>query len=159
MSDVDKGSLSYFLDGACDRQWHAFLAGIAGELSDSRSPADLRTLFLAVGRRMARSSPFSGGTLRDLELHVNAHCAQVRWGLCRFSEHQDHIEIVHSASPLRAAFGAAALTWTPAILEGMYTEWLNMAGAGGGLRLYQVGGVEGAADSVRFRLAAAAGSH
>lgn len=154
MSDLEQGSLRYFLSAPISSQWSDFLAVLAEELAEQMSAEEIRAFFVVLGRRAARRSPLTQGeTLQDLEHFVNDYLARVGWGWMRVRDLNSSLEFLHSCSPLRRAFGDAAMDWAPGLLEGLYAEWLKQLGADENLVLQQLGKPEGLPDTLRFRLA------
>lgn len=154
MSDLDQGSLRYYGVQACDRQWRDFLSALASELN-SQMPADeLRAFFFVVGKRIAEANPVQvGESLEQLETNLNQYFSSTQWGWVKIQDLHSSLEFLHSCSPLRAAFGDAAMEWCPALIEGIYSVWMKQLGAGDDLQLRQVGHVDGASDTLRLRLA------
>lgn len=154
MSDIEEGSLQYFLSRICDGQWAGFLRALADELNEQMPPEELRAFFYVVGSRMARERPLPpGSTLGELERNVNDYFGSIGWGWARVRDLHSSLEFLHACAPLRQAFGDASVPWAGAVLEGIYATWLKQLGAAGQLELHQIGSVEGPADSLRFRLA------
>lgn len=155
MLDVEQGSLEYFLARPIDPRWSGFLRVLAEELSAQMPPAEIKAFFAVLGRRWAQKNPLpQGGDLKTFEREANVVFARQDWGWMRTRDLGNCIEFQHSCAPLRAAFGADAMGWSSGLIEGVYAEWLRELGAGNGLVLQQAGRAEGAADTLRFRLAA-----
>ena len=160
MSDVEQQSLSYFLSRPAQGRWAGLLQALAEELSSQMPAAEIRAFFVVLGRRWARSMPLAiaatgSSNLKDFEQAANAALAGCDWGWLRVHDLGSSIELHHACAPLRSAFGVEAMPWSAGLLEGLYAEWMQALGADGGLILRQVGDAEGAADTLRFRLAAA----
>ena len=160
MPDVEQQSLSYFMSRPEQGRWAGLLRALADELSSQMSAAEIRAFFVVLGRRWARAMPLSiadrrDSGLSDFERAANAVLAPCDWGWVRVRDLGSIVELEHSCAPLRSAFGAEALPWSTGLLEGLYAGWMQALGADGDLVLRQVGGAEGAADTLRFRLAAA----
>lgn len=156
MLDVEQGSLEYFLSRPVDARWAGLLQALAEELAGQMPQPEIKAFFAVLGRRWAQKMPLpKSADLKDFEREANAVFAACEWGWLRIRDLGNCIEFQHSCAPLRAAFGAEAMGWTPGLLEGLYEEWLRDLGAGKGLVLRQVGRAEGPADTLRFRLAAA----
>lgn len=154
MSNLDQGSLQYFMARSCDPQWRDFLSALAEELASQMPSDQLRAFFHIIGRRMAEAHPLRAGeSLAQLETHVNRYFASIQWGWVRLKDQQASVEFAHACAPLRAAFGASAMEWCGAVLEGMYAAWLKQMGSGDALELRQVGHAEGLSDTITFRLA------
>ena len=155
MLDLEQGSLDYFLSRPVDAQWAGFLAVLGEELGAQMPAHETKAFFAVLGRRWARRMPLpAGGDLKALEKSANAVFSTCGWGLVRVRDLGNCVEFQHSCAPLRSAFGIEAMSWTPGFLEGIYQEWLREQGASQGLVLRLVGRAEGAADTLRFRLAA-----
>ncbi|HEX4872566.1 MAG TPA: cellulose biosynthesis protein BcsD [Nevskiaceae bacterium] len=154
MSEIEQNSLRYYQRQAVDPQWQSFLLALAEELQGQMSAAENRAFFYVIGGRIARSRPLpSGQSLQDLEQAANQRLAELSWGWMQVRDLETSLEFVHACAPLRDAFGERALDWTPALLEGLYAEWVKQLGAGSALQLHQVGKPEGLCDTLRFRLA------
>jgi hypothetical protein len=154
MSDVDQGSLQYFQSRACNSQWAGFLRALAEELMQQMPVEELRAFFFVIGGRIATQNPLPGGaSLADLESNANAYFNKLDWGWVKVRDLQSSLEFAHSCAPLRQAFGDNALSWASGLLEGLYATWLRQVGAANQLELHQIGGAEGAVDTLRFRLA------
>lgn len=156
MLDIEQGSLDYFLAQPVDARWAGLLGVLAEELASQMPAPEIKAFFAVLGRRWARRMPLSGGSdLKEFEKAANVAFASCHWGWLRIRDLSNCIELQHSCSPLRSAFGPEAMSWAPGLLEGLYDEWLRVQGAGRDLVLRQVGRVEGPADTLRFRLASA----
>lgn len=156
MVDVEQGSLNYLLSRPVDGRWGGLLKALADELAAQMPATEIRAFFAVLGRRWARSMPLPPiADLKELETAINTSLAAVDWGWVRVRDLGSSVELQHSCAPLRSAFGVDALPWAPGLLEGLYSEWLREQGAETGLVLRQVGQAEGAADTLRFRLASA----
>ncbi len=154
MTDIERGSLEYFMTRAADGPWRGFLQVLATELRAQMPAPEIRAFFHVLGNRLATRDPLPvGQSLGDLEVNVNRYFSQAGWGWMRLRDLNSSLELLHSCAPLRQAFGDEAMEWAPALLEGLYAGWFKQLGAGHGLQLQQVGGAEGAADTLRFRLA------
>lgn len=154
MSDIEQGSVAYFLSRPVNPQWSDFLHSLAEELGEQMGAEEIRAFFTVLGRRIARRNPLAAGeTLHDLERVINDYLARCDWGWMRVRDLNSSLEFLHSCAPLRRAFGDAALDWAPGLLEGLYSEWLKQSGAEESLVLQQLGRAEGVADTLRFRLA------
>ena len=142
----------------CAFQWRGFLRALAEEFAAQLSREDLRALFRMTGRRMAKAAPLQARSMADFERSANAYLKSMNWGRLETRDLGSAYEFVHSAAPLRDAFGNTAMEWSPALLEGLYAEWLSALGAGSQLELHQVGEAGGEFDSLQFRLARAVGA-
>ncbi|WP_353253072.1 cellulose biosynthesis protein BcsD [Salinisphaera sp. PC39] len=154
MPDIDERSLEFLFTAVCNRQWRPFLQALAKEMNAQLPDTERRGLFYAMGRRMVEYLPTPDASdLKRLEASINEAWRAIDWGLVQVDETDDFISITHYCSPLRAAFGAESLVWTPALLEGVYAEWFAALGAGEDLVLRQHGDVTGADDAIEYRLA------
>ena len=151
MSDVET-ALEYHLAQQCSRQWNPFLRAIAAEFQGKIDEAELRALMRRIGESMARSLELSpGDSLQELEASINSVWYGMDWGWVRLKEMQNHLSIEHFSSPLARAFGEEALSWTPALLEGIYAHWFSTLGADSSLRLRQSGSPGGVGEPIEFR--------
>ena len=147
MNDIERGGLQYFASRACDPQWRLFLRTLADE-------EEIRAFFYVLGPRMAEADPIDPvETLEELEEAINRRLGDTGWGWVMIRDVHSSLEFVHSCAPLRAAFGDEAMSWSGALLEGMYAVWMKALGAGDELQLRQIGEAEGVVDTMRFRLA------
>lgn len=154
MSDLEQGSLQYFHSRVSHSQWLPLLRSLADELNAQMPPEELRSFFFAIGGRIAAAEPLPAGTsLADLERNANDYFARLGWGWVKIRDLQSSLEFVHACAPLRQAFGEASLSWSPALIEGIYAAWLKRLGASNQLELHQIGGIEGPVDVLRYRLA------
>jgi len=154
MSDLEQGSLNYFLSAPGDAQWADFLRVLSEELSEQMSSEEIRAFFVVLGCRIARRNPLQPGeTLMDLEAAANDYLRRCSWGWMRVRDLNSSLEFLHSCAPLRQALGDAAMDWAPGLLEGLYSEWLKQVGADDNLVFQQLGRPEGLPDTLRFRLA------
>lgn len=154
MSDIEKQSLQYFIQRGCDPQWQDFLYAMSEELSAQLSLPELRGFFYAVGARMAAASPVrAGSSLAELEAAFNDWLSQRDWGFVQIQDRQNALELIHACAPLRAAFGEQGMSAAGAVIEGLYSTWLEQVGVDQQLTLRQVGEAEGPADTLKFRFA------
>ena len=154
MNETESVSLQYLMARTRSPEWLDFLRVLADELNEQMSAEELRAFFYVLGRRLADDAPIGEvESLEELEQAANAFMQQQGWGWVSIRDVHTSLELVHSCSPLRAAFGDAAMDWSPALLEGVYSVWMRQMGAGDELELRQIGDAEGARDTLRFRLA------
>ncbi len=132
-------NLEYFIKQRCSVQWQVFLNAFATEFGQQIPVAELRVLMARLGTSMAQAivAPV-GDTISQLQESINSIWFDMDWGWVRLVEKEDGLYIEHHISPLKNAFGEEALSWTPAILEGMYAHWFSLMGAGAELQLSQV---------------------
>ena len=123
--------LDYLLDRQISPQWRGLLTALAEEFATQIGQDELRQLMYRVGCRFATAHalPQCASTV-DLADALNARWNETDWGYVELSDEPEYLCIVHSCAPLHA-FGAAALGWTPAFLEGVYQTWLSALGAEG----------------------------
>jgi len=150
-----QSQLDYYADRQCAPQWRSFLLSLAEELSQQLEPAELRQLMHTLGRRMAAKLPLArAATLEDIGASANAIWRELNFGWVECREQEGFLQLLHYADPLLAAFGDDSDRWAPALLEGVYEEWLRRAGADERLRLYQQGERGQRHQPLEFRLAA-----
>jgi hypothetical protein len=143
--------LRYYTDRQCSRQWSSFLLSLGQELGALAEPSELRSFVRQVGKRMATLMPLPKvDVLGDLQAAMNQQWDRIGWGWVSLQEKPKFLVIVHSAAPLQSAFGDGSLSWSPALLEGIYEHWFAMAGAGGKLRVFQDQSVPSAENALTF---------
>jgi len=128
----------YYEIQQCSIQWKAFLKAFSVEFASKGDVKDLRAFMHQLGRTMA--SEFSigdGSSLLALEAGINKVWLQLNWGWVEIIEEVDSLILAHHASPLKVAFGPEALSWSPALLEGIYAQWFDGLGMDKTLRLSQ----------------------
>jgi hypothetical protein len=137
--NVMEENLAYFARQQCSTQWRGFLTAFAVEFGQQIPVAELRVLMARLGTSMAQSmrTP-AGNTIAELESSINAIWLEMNWGWAKLTEKADGLYIEHRVAPLQAAFGEPALTWSPAILEGIYAHWFSVISANPALQLVQV---------------------
>lgn len=130
------------------------LQGLGAVLADQVEPAQLRALVYLAGRDLGRRQPLGRcETLEDVERLANERIGALDWGWLRIEAGAADVHFVHGCAPLRSWFGDDSMSWSGALLEGLYSEWLQSLGAGEQLDLRQVGGASGPDDVLRYRLA------
>jgi hypothetical protein len=121
----------YLLQRQISPQWRGLLTALAEEFEAQIGQDELRQLMYRVGCRFAAASPLppcnSSAARADA---LNARWQEAEWGYVQLSDEPEYLRIAHSCAPL-LAFGATALNWTPAFLEGVYQTWLSALGAEG----------------------------
>lgn len=133
-----KKVLSYYQDQQCAKQWQAFLLAFSSEFAAKADPAELRGFMYELGWRMAQQFEVKdGSSLQALQDCMNQVWASLNWGWVEIQEEADALVLSHYAAPLSAAFGAHALAWSPALLEGVYAQWFEALGMDKSLRLAQ----------------------
>ncbi|OGT20502.1 MAG: hypothetical protein A2342_04655 [Gallionellales bacterium RIFOXYB12_FULL_54_9] len=145
-------NLGYFARQQCSAQWRAFLTAFAVEFGQQIPVAELRVLMARLGTSMAQGmrTP-TGNTITELEGSINAIWLEMNWGWANLTEKADGLFIEHHVAPLQAAFGEQALTWSPAILEGVYAHWFSVISASSALQLVQVDTANPDAFLITFR--------
>jgi hypothetical protein len=137
--NVMEENLGYFARQQCSAQWRTFLTAFAVEFGQQIPVAELRVLMARLGTSMAQSMRIpAGNTIGELESSINAIWLEMNWGWAKLTEKADGLFIEHHVAPLQAAFGEPALTWSPAILEGIYAHWFSVISANPALQLVQV---------------------
>ncbi|MFZ6849488.1 cellulose biosynthesis protein BcsD [Undibacterium sp. RuRC25W] len=131
-------NVQYYESQQCSTQWKAFLRAFSTEFASKGDISDLRAFMHQMGRTMAQEfSIGDGSSLSALEDSINQIWFQLNWGWAEIAEEADSLVIVHHVSPLKVAFGEDALTWSPALLEGIYAQWFDSLGMDKTLRLSQ----------------------
>jgi hypothetical protein len=121
----------YLLQRQISPQWRGLLTALAEEFEAQIGQDELRQLMYRVGCRFAAASPLPPcNSSADLADALNARWQEAEWGYVQLSDEPEYLRIAHSCAPL-LAFGATALNWTPAFLEGVYQTWLSALGAEG----------------------------
>ena len=114
------------------RQWPAFVAALAGELTAGARTEAARAFLRHVGRRLAAMAPLPAvETLDELETAINATWAAMDWGWVRLVASETHIRVIHGAWPELpgAVEGEAWAGVAPAFLEGVYAAWFQAQGS------------------------------
>ena len=133
MTDV-QSSLHYYGQRSCAEQWRAFLTEMVAEFYDQVETSAAEDFLFRVGTRVARALPLPDcASLPDLVSEINRTLWQIDWGWCEIEESGAHLRVVHGAYPMVPMYQNAPDAWFVPVLEGLYTEWLNMLG-GRGLR-------------------------
>lgn len=130
-SDDRGADLAYLSARAFGPQWRAFLDALAGELFENFAADEARGFFRQIGTRMARDVPLRPSTtLEDLEHSINAALGGLDWGYARLFLDDAAMIIVHRAYPgSHRADGPSAWTHAfAAVLEGLYTAWVQSQG-------------------------------
>lgn len=144
-------TVDYLLERHVSPQWRGMLTALATEFEAQIGPAELRQLMHRVGCRFAATNALPAcASTADLTTALNRYWREMDWGYVVLSDEPDSLCIVHYCAPLQA-FGDAALSWTPALLEGVYQTWLSALGAQG-LSVAQTS-TYGQDAAIEFRLA------
>ncbi|MFN4089179.1 MAG: cellulose biosynthesis protein BcsD [Alphaproteobacteria bacterium] len=133
MTDV-QSSLHYYGQRSCAEQWRAFLTELIAEFYDQVDGPAADDFLVRVGARVARALPLPDCTsLADMVAEINRVLWQIDWGWVEIEESGSYLRVVHGAYPIVPMYQNAPDAWFVPVLEGLYTEWLNMLG-GVGLR-------------------------
>lgn len=133
-----KKVLGYYQDQQCGKQWQAFLLAFASEFAGKADAAELRGFMYELGWRMAQQFEVSdGSSLQALQDCMNQVWRELNWGWVEIQEEAEALTLYHYAAPLKQGFGAEALSWSPALLEGVYAQWFDALGMDKSLRLMQ----------------------
>lgn len=152
-NSVSERSLAYWRDSARPSGADQILRNTLLELLRHVGAEQVRALCYAAGVRIAVDNPLPKITkFSELEIATRQFLADKGWGWMAVEEHQEWVDLVHGCPPLRAWFGADSLSWSGALFEGFYAEWLRQLGAGERLALRQVEAPGGADDVLRYRL-------
>ncbi|PWR21159.1 cellulose biosynthesis protein BcsD [Zavarzinia aquatilis] len=118
-----------------------FFTAVADELFAVAGADNAAAFLRQVGRRMAAAMPLTGAeTLQALEAAINAKLLAARWGWVQLGEVEAGIRIRHGALPLLP--GPASTPGAAALLEGLYSCWLQQAGGGEHLHARRTGAGE-----------------
>ena len=113
--------------------WSVFLRAMADEIDTMGGAPARDTLLRGVGRRIAVMRPISPApNLETLAMEINDHLGGMGWGSVGFvlSDRDHALLITHNQLPRIGAAGDPPGTWMSALLEGLYTGWMNqMPGA------------------------------
>jgi hypothetical protein len=113
-------------------QWRPFMASLTAELFEAFEADEARGFLRQIGARMATEIPLrKHGDLEELEAGINAALAIMAWGYARLGLVGSEIEIVHRAYPDLNPAHRARTAWRAgfaAVLEGLYTTWLQLQG-------------------------------
>lgn len=136
---MDRGAVDYLVEHQCSTQWKDFLSVLAIELSSQLEETSLRTLMRGVGTRFANQHVLPPcETVDDMQCAMSSVWESLQWGRTVIAEQDAALQIVHIASPLRAAFGDTASVWAPAFLEGVYQQWFIQLGSSELLQVKQI---------------------
>ena len=118
-----------------------FFAAVADELFAVAAADNAAAFLRQVGRRMAAAMPVTGAdTLQALEAAINARLFAVRWGWVHLREVEAGISIRHGALPVPP--GPTSTPGVAALLEGLYSLWLQQAGGAEHLQARRTGAGE-----------------
>lgn len=130
--DAGHDDLLYMRERLFSSQWRPFISSLMTELFSNFETDEACGFLRQIGGRMAVETPLPKlGTLEELEAGANAALAGMNWGYIRLALVGAEIEIEHRAHPELSAGHPARQAWRAgftAILEGLYTAWLQMQG-------------------------------
>lgn len=154
---ADDSDLNYMRQQLFSAQWRPFISGLMTELFSNFEPAEAAGFLRQIGGRVAAEASLPKlGTLEELEAGVNQVLAAMSWGYIRLALVGAEIEIVHRAAPELGPTQATRAAWRAgfgAILEGLYTTWLQMQGGRHDMRARaQQDAPDAAAVTLRFGL-------
>lgn len=158
-SDVraDAADLNYLRQQAFNPQWRAFIASLISELFGAFETAEASGFLRQIGARMATEAPLrKHRDLEELEAGMNAALGAMSWGYVRLELAGAEIAITHRAYPDLEPTHAARPAWRAgfaAILEGLYTTWLQLQGGRHDMTAKaEIGPVDAPAVTLRFGL-------
>lgn len=126
-------------------QWRHVLPAFGRALSANIPAETLRVLLQDTGTAFAQAVPVAQTeSVAGMQDAMNAVWDAQDWGWVRIEDHGDALVLSHHASPLAAAFGPHAMSWTPAFLEGAYQQWFRQLGAADTLRVRLHGDIDDA---------------
>ncbi len=156
-ADAGQDDLLYMREQLFSRQWRPFLSSLMTELFSNFAPEQACGFLRQIGGRLAIETPLPKlGTLEELETGANEALAGMSWGHIRLDLVGSEIEIVHRAFPVLSPGHPAHEAWSAgfsAILEGLYTAWLQMQGGRHDMRARVLSdGTDASAVTLRFGL-------
>ena len=153
MMDDRDTDIAFLSEISFSPQWRSFMLAMASELFGNFQPEEARGFFRQIGARVAADRPLPRmATLQELERVVNESLVSMSWGYCSLGLHDNDIMIVHRAYPGMGIDGAAADVWRlgfAAVLEGVYTQWLQTQGGRSDMRAQALEGSR--PDALLFR--------
>lgn len=136
-ADERAADLSYLAERAFDPQWRLFLESLASELFENFAAEEARGFFRQIGTRIAKQMQLGpSSTVPELEQALNAALQIVGWGYVQLFVQDNGMFIVHRAYP-GSYTGISHQAWHnafAAMLEGVYTLWLQAQGGASGMR-------------------------
>ena len=149
--------LFYMREQLFSPQWRPFMASLMAELFGGFDAAEASGFLRQIGARMgAEITLRKHGDLEELEAGINEKLAALAWGYARLDLVGAEIEITHRAFPDLGPAHPARPAWRSgfaAILEGLYTTWLQLQGGRHDMRAKaRPDGAESAAVTLRFGL-------
>jgi hypothetical protein len=131
--------LAYLSSQAFGHKWRILLEALAGELFENFSPDEARGFFRQIGARVARQIPLpQTATLVELDNAIGAAISNLGWGYSRLLFEDNVMLVFHRAYPGAHESGTSA-AWRnafAALLEGLYTAWVQSQGGSPDLRAY-----------------------
>ncbi len=119
--------------------WRVLLESLAAELFENFSPDEARGFFGQIGMRVARQCPVQQTTtLAELDNAIAAGISALGWGYSKLVFEDNVMWIIHRAYP-GAHDPNTSLAWRRAfgaLLEGLYTHWVQSQGASRDVRAY-----------------------
>lgn len=149
--------LLYMREQLFSRQWRPFISSLMTELFSNFEVEEACGFLRQIGGRVAAETPLPKlGTLEELEVGANAALADMSWGYLHLALVGAEIEIVHRGYPDLSPANPVHQAWRTgfsAILEGLYTTWLQMQGGRHDMRArVDADASDGAAVVLRFGL-------
>jgi hypothetical protein len=121
--------IDVLLEQQLSLQWRGLLSALAAEFESQLCRAELRELMGRIGARFAAAHPLPPcESTSCVAVAINARWTSIQWGYVELTDAGESLRITHYGAPL-AAFGADALSWSPAFLQGVYQAWLDAMGA------------------------------
>ncbi len=149
-ADPRDQDLAYLAARAFDPQWRLFLDCLAGELFQNFAAEEAGGFFRQIGIRMAgQLQPGPSATVPELEQALNAVWQGIGWGRVQLVVNDQGLFILHRAFPGSHAPASAWRQAFAAVLEGLYTHWLQSQGGDPAMRAVHLD--DGAADALVFK--------
>jgi hypothetical protein len=154
---AEGGDVPFLREQLFSPQWRPFMASLTAELFEAFDPVEARGFLRQIGARMATEIPLrKHGNLEELEAGINAALTVMAWGYARLGLVGAEIEVTHHAYPDLNPAHASRASWRAgfaAILEGLYTAWLQLQGGRHDMSAKAAPeSVEAAAVTLRFGL-------
>lgn len=150
-----QADMAYMREQLFSPQWRPFMASLMLELFGNFDTEEACGFLRQIGARMGAEIRLrKHRNLEELEAGVNEALAALSWGYARLNLSGSEIEIVHRAYPDLGQAHPARTAWRmgyAAILEGLYTTWLQLQGGGHNMRAKAAPeGTEAAAVTLYF---------
>lgn len=157
LPDAEGQDLLYMREQLFSRQWRPFVSSLMTELFSNFEVEEACGFLRQIGGRVAAEAPLlKSGTLEELEAAANVVLADMSWGYIRVELVGAEIEIVHRGYPDFSPTHPSSQAWRTgfsAILEGLYTTWLQMQGGRHDMRARaQADAADSSAVVLRFGL-------